>query len=94
MSEFEELPYDGESNEKITLYFLSTIGPGKQEKLEVARGAPVEDIKYTISQIFGLPINEFHLVYNGLTLDPDDVLDNYDPVDGETILLIPVSTAG
>lgn len=80
---------------KISVYFQSTIGPTpKQEKLVVATDAPIGDIKYTVSQIFGLPPDEFHLSHAGRTCDSDDVLDDYNVEDGDTILLIPVSTAG
>jgi len=80
---------------KISVYFQSTIGPApKQEKLVVATDAPVSDIKYTVSQIFGLPADEFHLSHAGRTCDSGDVLEDYGVEDGDTILLIPVSTAG
>lgn len=82
-------------SKKIGVYFQSTIGPSpKQEKLVVATDAPIGDIKYTVSQIFGLPPDEFHLSHAGRTCDSDDVLDDYGVEDGDTILLIPVSTAG
>lgn len=80
---------------KLSVYFQSTIGPNqKQEKLIVAEDAPVGDIKYTVSQIFGLPADEFHLSHAGRTCDPDDSLSNYGVENGDTLLLIPVSTAG
>lgn len=80
---------------KINVYFQSTVGPSqKQEKMVVAEDAPVGDIKYTVSQVFDLPVDEFHLSHAGRTLDPDDVLSNYDVDNGDQILLIPVSTAG
>lgn len=83
------------ASKKISVYFQSTIGPSpKQEKLLVATDAPINDIKYTVSQIFGLPADEFHLSHAGRTCDPDDTLDDYGVEDGDTILLIPVSTAG
>ncbi len=82
-------------SKKISVYFQSTIGPSpKQEKLVVATDAPIGDIKYTVSQIFGLPPDEFHLSHAGRTCDSDDILDDYGVEDGDTILLIPVSTAG
>ncbi len=83
------------ASKKISVYFQSTIGPSpKQEKLVVATDAPIGDIKYTVSQIFGLPPDEFHLSHAGRTCDPDDTLEDYGVEDGDTILLIPVSTAG
>ncbi len=83
------------AGKKISVYFQSTIGPSpKQEKLVVATDAPISDIKYTVSQIFGLPPDEFHLSHAGRTCDNDDVLEDYGVEDGDTVLLIPVSTAG
>ena len=83
------------AGKKISVYFQSTIGPSpKQEKLVVATDAPIGDIKYTVSQIFGLPPDEFHLSHAGRTCDPDDTLEDYGVEDGDTVLLIPVSTAG
>ncbi|MDH5402978.1 MAG: ubiquitin family protein, partial [Candidatus Heimdallarchaeota archaeon] len=80
---------------KKNVYLQSTVGPAqKQEKLTVSENAPLGDIKYTVSQIFNLPVDEFHLSHAGRTMDPDDTLSNYGVEDGDTILLIPVSTAG
>lgn len=83
------------SGNKINLFFQSTIGPSqRQEKLQVVTDAPVGDLKYTVSQIFSLEPEDFHLSYLGRTLDPDDIIANYEVEDGDTLLLIPVSTAG
>jgi len=80
---------------KISVYFQSTVGPSqKQEKMVVSENAPIGDIKYTVSQVFDLPADEFHLSHAGRTLDPDETLENYDVDAGDTLLLIPVSTAG
>jgi hypothetical protein len=83
------------AGKKVNVYFQSTVGPSqKQEKMVVAEDAPIGDIKYTVSQVFDLPVEEFHLSHAGRTLDPDDTLSNYDVDDGDQVLLIPVSTAG
>ena len=80
---------------KKNVYFQSTVGPSqKQEKMIVSEDAPIGDIKYTVSQVFGLPPDEFHLSHAGRTMDPDDTLANYGVDSGDTVLLIPVSTAG
>ena len=80
---------------KVSVYFQSTVGPNqKQEKLIVAEETPIGDLKYTVSQIFGLPPEEFHISHAGRTCDPDDSLSNYGVENGDTLLLIPVSTAG
>ena len=83
------------AGQKVTVYFQSTVGPNqKQEKLVVAEDAAIGDIKYTVGQIFGLPPEEFHISHAGRTCDPDDSLSNYGVDNGDTLLLIPVSTAG
>lgn len=83
------------AGQKVTVYFQSTVGPNqKQEKLVVAEDAAIGDIKYTVGQIFGLPPEEFHISHAGRTCDPDDSLANYGVDNGDTLLLIPVSTAG
>ena len=80
---------------KISVFFSSTIGPSsKREKMVISTDAPVSDIKYTVSQVFALDPNDFHLSYAGRTMDPDDIVENYDVEDGDEVLLIPVSTAG
>jgi hypothetical protein len=81
-------------SKKVDVYIQSTIGPGKTEKMQVATEAAVMELKYTISQIFGLDETAFHIVYAGRTLDPEDILANYNLESGDTLLLIPVSTAG
>ena len=83
------------AGKKINVYFQSTVGPSqKQEKMVISADAPVGDVKYTVSQVFDLPVDEFHLSHAGRTLDPDDTFANYDIDNGDQILLIPVSTAG
>ena len=80
---------------KKTVFFQNTVGPSqRQEKMVVSDNAPIGDIKYTVSQVFGLPAEEFHLSHAGRTMDPDDTLENYGVDSGDTVLLIPVSTAG
>lgn len=95
----EVAPHEMQSNPpkkgKVSIFFQSTIGPSqRQEKMEIANEALVMDLKYTISQIFGLPHEEFHLSHAGRTMDPDDLVSNYNIEDGDTLLLIPVSIAG
>ena len=80
---------------KITLYFMSTIGPGeKKEKLTVNNGNRVNDIKQTLGNLYGLDPNDFHLSSGGVTLEESDKLSDYSVNDGDDILLIPASTAG
>ena len=80
---------------KISLFFKTTVGPGEStEKMMISKDAPVKDIKYTVGQMFGLSPDDFHLSHGGRTLDPNDVIANYDIDNGDEILLIPVSTAG
>jgi hypothetical protein len=80
---------------KIDIYFISTIGPGeKQQKLLVDTDKMVNNIKETVSNLFGLNPTEVHLSYNGVTLDENSNLKEFNIIDGDTILLIPSSRAG
>jgi hypothetical protein len=80
---------------KLTLYFMSTIGPGeKKEKLTVNDSNLVRDIKETLGNLYGLDPNDFHLSSGGVTVDENSPLKDYDVNDGDDILLIPASTAG
>ena len=80
---------------KLTLYFMSTIGPGeKKEKLTVNNNNRVKDIKRTLGSLYGLNPNDFHLSSGGVTMDESSQLDDYSVNDGDDILLIPASTAG
>jgi hypothetical protein len=83
------------TGKKITLYFMSTIGPGeKKEKLTVNDANRVDDIKQTLGNLYGLDPNDFHLSSGGVTLDENSSLREYHVNDGDDILLIPASTAG
>ncbi|MFW9877365.1 MAG: ubiquitin-like domain-containing protein [Candidatus Thorarchaeota archaeon] len=80
---------------KLTLYFMSTIGPGeKKEKLIVNDSNRVRDIKKTLGNLYGLDPNDFHLSSGGVTMDENSDLREYDVKNGDDILLIPASTAG
>lgn len=83
------------TGKKITLYFMSTIGPGeKKEKLTVNDANRVDDIKQTLGNLYGLDPNDFHLSSGGVTLDENSSFREYHVNDGDDILLIPASTAG
>ena len=83
------------AGKKLTLYFISTIGPGeKKEKLSVNDSNRVDDIKSTLGNIYGLDPNDFHLSSGGITMDENNPLRDYDVNNGDDILLIPASTAG
>jgi len=81
--------------EKLSLYFVSTIGPGeKKQKLTINMGNIIYDIKETIGNLYGLiPVN-FHLSHEGITLDEMKPLNDYNIKDGDEILIIPSSIAG
>ena len=80
---------------KINLFFLSTIGPGeKRQKLLVDDANPVNAIKETVGNIFGLNPSDFHLSSGGVTMDENAPLRQYSVNDGDEVLLIPASTAG
>jgi hypothetical protein len=92
----EKTPHtDNLSNNRINLFFRSTIGPGeKLEKLQVDPEMSVKELSITLGEIFGLDPQDFHLSVSGRTMDSDDILSNYDLEDGLEVLIIPVSTAG
>ena len=80
---------------KISVYFMSTIGPGeKKQKLVINTGYSVGDIKETVANLFGLDPADFHLSSSGITMDESSSLKDYNVSDGDDILLIPASTAG
>jgi hypothetical protein len=80
---------------KISLFFMSTIGPGeKRQKLLVDDGNNIGAIKQTIGNIFGLDPADFHLSAGGVTMDESSPLSAYKVNDGDEVLLIPASTAG
>ncbi len=84
-----------QEGKKISVYFLSTIGPGeKKQKLLVFTGNLVGDIKETVANLFALDPADFHLSSGGVTMDEDNQLSDYNVVDGDDILLIPASVAG
>jgi len=84
-----------QEGKKISVYFLSTIGPGeKKQKLLVYTGNRVGDIKDTVANLFALDPADFHLSSGGVTLDEDNQLSDYNLSDGDDILLIPASVAG
>jgi molybdopterin converting factor small subunit len=81
--------------EDISVFFMSTIGPGeKKQKLLINTGNAVGDIKSTVGSIFGVDPEDFHLSHGGVTLDEGKYIMDYPVKDGDTVLLIPASTAG
>ncbi|MFX1571591.1 MAG: ubiquitin-like domain-containing protein [Promethearchaeota archaeon] len=83
------------AGKKLTLYFMSTIGPGeKKEKLTVIDDNRVKEIKHTLGNLFGLNPNDFHISSGGVTMDDEDQLKDCSIRNGDDILLIPASTAG
>ena len=80
---------------QMNLFFQSTIGPGeKKEKLLVNTGNLSGDIKKTVGNMFGLAPEDFHLSYGGVTMEETNPLQDYEVSSGDTVLLIPASTAG
>ncbi|MFW9991484.1 MAG: ubiquitin-like domain-containing protein [Candidatus Odinarchaeota archaeon] len=76
------------------IFFKSTVGPERTEKLSVGENAPVADVKDTLSNIFGLNPDDFHLSHAGRTMDENTPIGDYGVDDGDEILMIPHSTAG
>ncbi|MFW9941081.1 MAG: ubiquitin-like domain-containing protein [Candidatus Thorarchaeota archaeon] len=80
---------------KISVYFMSTIGPGeKKQKLLINSANLVGDIKETVANLFGLDPADFYLSSGGVTMDEQSPLKDYYVDDGDDILLIPASIAG
>lgn len=79
---------------QVTLYFRSTIGPERTEKVVVGQKTSVEELKETLGHIFNLASHDFHLIHEGRTWDREDIVENFNPDEGDLVLLIPISTAG
>ncbi|MHA1913513.1 MAG: ubiquitin-like domain-containing protein [Promethearchaeota archaeon] len=83
------------SGKKISVYFMSTIGPGeKKQKLTINNENLVGDIKETVSNLFSLDPADFYLSSGGVTMEESNRMSYYKVVDGDDILLIPASIAG
>jgi len=88
-------PPPAAKGKQIPVYFESTIGPGeKKQKVLVNPNNLIGDIKTTVGRLFGLDPDDFHLSYGGVTMDEANPLKDYEVADGDTVLLIPASTAG
>ena len=83
--------YAGKSK---SVFFRSTIGPEKNEKLAIGEKLPIKEIKETLSNVFSLEPEDFHLSHAGRTLNEDATPSDYSIENGDEILLIPHSTAG
>lgn len=84
-----------QGGKKINLFFMSTIGPGeRKQKLMVDTGNNVGAVKETIGNIFGLNPQDFHLSFGGVTMEETKPIMEYNVDDGDTVLLIPASSAG
>jgi hypothetical protein len=82
------------SGPKKNIFFKSTVGPERTEKLSVGERTPVRDVRDTLANIFGLDPDDFHLSHAGRTLDESAPIGDYGIENGDEILLIPHSTAG
>lgn len=76
------------------VFFKSTVGPERTEKLSVGENTPVREVRDTLANIFGLSPDDFHLSHAGRTLDESAPIGEYGLDNGDEILLIPHSTAG
>jgi hypothetical protein len=79
---------------KKNLFFRSTVGPERSEKLSVGEQTPVRDVKETLANLFGLAPDDFHLSHAGRTMNEDSPIGSYGVDNGDEILMIPHSTAG
>lgn len=76
------------------IFFKSTVGPERTEKISVGEKTPVREVRDTLANIFGLSPDDFHLSHAGRTLDESVPIGDYGIENGDEILLIPHSTAG
>jgi hypothetical protein len=91
----EKTPVTGTSaGPRKNVFFKSTVGPERTEKLSVGEKTPVRDVRDTLANIFGLSPDDFHLSHAGRTLDESAPIGEYGLDNGDEILLIPHSTAG
>jgi len=79
---------------KKNIFFKTTVGPERTEKLSIGTSTPVRDVKSTLANIFGLNPDDFHLSHAGRTMDEDAPVSDYNVDNGDEVLLIPQSTAG
>ena len=79
---------------KKNIFFKSTVGPERTEKISVGERTPVREIRDTIANIFGLSPDDFHLSHAGRTMSEDSPIGDYGIDNGDEVLLIPHSTAG
>ena len=57
------------SGPRKNVFFKSTVGPERTEKLSIGMNTPVRDVKDTLANIFGLNPEDFHLSHAGRTMD-------------------------
>ena len=82
------------AGQKKNIFFRSTIGADKNEKLTVGENTPISDIKETLGNLFGLNPEDFHLSHAGRTMNEESTPADYGIDNGDEVLLIPHSTAG
>ncbi len=82
------------AGQKKNVFFRSTVGPERSEKLAVGENAPISDIKETLGNLFGLDPEDFHLSHAGRTMNENSTPKDYGIDNGDEVLLIPHSTAG
>ena len=79
---------------KKNIFFKSTVGPERTEKISVGERTPVREVRDTLANIFGLSPDDFHLSHAGRTMSEDSPIGDYGIDNGDEVLLIPHSTAG
>ena len=84
----------GGAGARKNIFFRSTVGPDRTEKLTIGENTPVMDVKETLANVFGLAPDDFHLSHAGRTLGDDASIGDYGIDTGDEVLMIPHSTAG
>ena len=87
-------PLSNSVGPRTNLFFRSTIGPERTEKLAVGEKTPVADVKETLANVFGLAPDDFHLSHAGRTMADESPIGDYGIDNGDEVLMIPHSTAG
>lgn len=87
-------PAAASAGTKKNVFFRSTIGPERSEKLTVGENTPVRDVKETLANLFGLAPDDFHLSHAGRTMNEESPIGDYGIDNGDEVLMIPHSTAG
>ena len=79
-----------EGENKVKIYLLSIIDFGeKRADLLINKDEKISVIKEKASKLFDLKLNEFHLSFEGIMLNEDYTITDYEITNGDEIVIIP-----